>query len=465
MKKITTIIRDRIADTDTPTGLYLKLRDHFPTLLLLESNDHHNKENATSYLCFEPLLILKVLNRKLHFSGLIDQVIPLYLHEDLAGEIEQIQEQLKAAISAEFHSVSGLFGFTAFEAAQYFDDGIAAHPESSRQIPEMHYAFHRFVIEFNHYHHTLKIIEHLPEGEVSRLTEIEQLLDNPNVSAFPFQATGPESSNLTDEVYQSLVTKGKEHCARGDVFQLVLSRKFQQPYSGDPFTVYRTLRSINPSPYLFYFDYGDYAIFGSSPEAQLQVSRGKAQIHPIAGTFPRTGDETTDRAAAQALAADPKENAEHVMLVDLARNDLNRNTIDVQVKKYKTTEYYSHVMHLVSVVEGQTISETDSFNVFANTFPAGTLSGAPKIKALELIGRYEEQPREFYGGAIGFLLLNGDLNHAIIIRSVLAKDNLLHYQAGAGIVIDSDEQKECDEVAHKLGAIKKAIQQAHHLKS
>lgn len=268
---------------------------------------------------------------------------------------------------------------------------------------------------------------------------------------------GEKSSNLTDAEFLEFVEQGKQHCFRGDVFQLVLSRRFSQSFQGDDFNVYRTLRSINPSPYLFYFDYGDFKIFGSSPEAQLVVQDGKAEIHPIAGTFKRTGNDEEDAAAALELSKDPKENSEHVMLVDLARNDLSRNGSEVVVEKNREIQFYSHVIHLVSKVSCKMKAAAKTFRVVADTFPAGTLSGAPKHKALQLIDRYEKTKRNFYGGAIGYLDFDGNFNHAIIIRSFLSQHNQLHYQAGAGIVADSVPENELQEVYNKLGALDKAL--------
>ena len=465
MKKITTIQRLLLADKETPTGLYLKLREHYPELLLLESNDHHNRENAYSFLCFSPLINLQIHQNQLKVRGLIHQDLELQLHAPLQHHMQNLQETLRNHTNKAYHHINGLFGFTSFEAATHFDTGILPHIQSPQLVPELNYSFYRYLLVFNHHNHTLQLLENLPEGERSNIDEILTLLQKAQTTTYPFEIRGEEQSNLTDEAFENLVTKGKKQCARGDVFQIVYSRQFSQGYNGDTFSIYRSLRSINPSPYLFYFDYGNYTIIGSSPEAQLQVKNNKAQIHPIAGTFPRSGSDEQDQITAQKLIEDPKENAEHVMLVDLARNDLNRNTIDVKVSKFKTTETFSHVIHMVSVVEGTLTNNLESFEVYSKTFPAGTLSGAPKIKAMELIRENENQRREFYGGAIGYLALNGDLNHAIMIRSLLAKNNQLYYQAGAGIVIHSDENKERQEVNHKLAAVRKAIENAQHITS
>ena len=228
--------------------------------------------------------------------------------------------------------------------------------------------------------------------------------------------------------------------------------------------MYRVLRSINPSPYLFYFDYGSYKVFGSSPEAQMVVKDRVARVNPIAGTYKRTGNNEEDREKAEELAADPKENAEHIMLVDLARNDLGRHARNVRVEKLKEIHFYSHVIHLVSTVAGDLDPDTNPVRVFGDTFPAGTLSGAPKYKAIELINQYENQNRSLYGGALGFISFDGDINHAIVIRSFTSKDNTLYYQARAGIVTASDEEKELQEVNNKLGALKKALLEAEKVR-
>jgi anthranilate synthase component 1 len=300
-------------------------------------------------------------------------------------------------------------------------------------------------------------VENLREGETSQLETIHHLLIHLNFSTSGFSTLGDEVSNITDEEYKYMVSKGKEHCHRGDVFQVVLSRQFSQSFEGDDFNVYRSLRSVNPSPYLFYFDYGTYRIFGSSPEAQLRVMDKKATIFPIAGTFRRTGNDEKDKELARELCLDPKENAEHVMLVDLARNDLSRNASGVQVETFREVQFYSHVIHLVSKVSGELDTDANLMSVLGESFPAGTLSGAPKYRAMQLIDLYENQRRGFYGGCIGFLGFNKSLNHAIVIRSFLSKNKKLYYQAGAGIVADSSEENELQEVNNKLAALKKAI--------
>ena len=354
-------------------------------------------------------------------------------------------------------------GCSAYDGDKYFEDLSFDDGKIAEDIPSLQYDFYRHLIVFDHFHETMHLLDYVPEGSQTELPKIKGIIERQDIQTFPFRTEGNGYSNMTDEEYMAMVTKGKEHCQRGDVFQIVLARKYYQDFKGDDFNVYRALRSINPSPYLFYFDYGEYRIFGSSPEAQLIVKDGKAEIHPIAGTFRRTGDKAKDAVLAQELERDPKENSEHVMLVDLARNDLSRNTDKVVVDKYKEVQYFSHVIHLVSKVTGSLKSKASAFDIFADTFPAGTLSGAPKYKAMQLINSYEKDARSYYGGGIGLIFFNGDLNHAIMIRSFLSKDGKLLRQAGAGIVIDSVEEKELQEVNNKLAALEKALKMAENI--
>jgi anthranilate synthase component 1 len=316
------------------------------------------------------------------------------------------------------------------------------------------------VIIFNHFKDELYICENKFDGIESKVEDLMSIIRSKDVPVFPFKTNGVESSPINNESYLAMVKKGIEACHRGDVFQIVLSRPFLQGFTGDDFNVYRALRTVNPSPYLFYFDYGDYKIFGSSPESQVIIQNGKAIVHPIAGTFKRTGDDETDKALAVDLENDPKENAEHVMLVDLARNDLSRVCDEVTVTSFKKVQYYSHVIHLVSEVQGKVQEGKNAFSIMGSTFPAGTLSGAPKYKAMQLIDEQETTARGFYGGAVGFMGFDGSCNHAIMIRSFLSKNNTLLYRAGAGVVAASVPENELQEVNNKLGALKKAIELA-----
>jgi anthranilate synthase component 1 len=363
--------------------------------------------------------------------------------------------------SGEEMMVDGVFGYSTYDAVEYYEDIKLQAPASEKeQIPDVRYNFFSYVLAINHLSNELLLFEHIVNGGDSKIDDVYRLLHNRNIATYGFDTTGEESSNLSDADYRQMVSKGKEHCFRGDVFQIVLSRQFYQSFTGDEFNVYRALRSINPSPYLFYFDYGSYKLFGSSPEAQIEVKGGKAYINPIAGTFKRTGKDREDQELARKLAEDDKENAEHVMLVDLARNDLSRTTDKVTVEDYREIQFYSHVIHMVSKVSGVLRKDANTIRIMAESFPAGTLSGAPKYRAMELIDTYEGKRRGYYGGTIGFIRFNGDINHAIMIRSFLSRDHTLYYQAGAGIVSESTEEGELQEVNNKLAALKSAIEMA-----
>jgi len=447
-----------LADTLTPVSAYLKFRDVFPHSLLLESSDYHANNNDFSYICCNPIASIELKNGTLttHYPDGSSTVETADTTMDIPERIHQFSQQFDSERFPFKFISNGIFGYIAHDAVDRFENVKLNKTKSGHDIPDIYYAVYQNIIAISLFNHEAHLFSHVYEGE-HNLSEIEILLNAKNSSHFSFEKVGEKTSNLTDDQFIDFVKKGKEHCFRGDVFQLVLSRRFSQGFKGDEFNVYRTLRSINPSPYLFFFDYGDFKIFGSSPEAQLIVQNGKAEIHPIAGTFRRTGDDEKDAAAAAELAKDPKENSEHVMLVDLARNDLSRNGSEVVVEKNREIQFYSHVIHLVSKVSCTMKKAAKTFRVVADTFPAGTLSGAPKHNALQLIDRYETTQRNFYGGAIGYMDFHGNFNHAIIIRSFLSKNHQLHYQAGAGIVADSVPESELQEVYNKLGALDKAL--------
>ena len=459
-----TVFKKILADTITPVNVYLKVRDVFPHSLLLESSDSSSNNKNFSYICCNPIASIELKNKKLttNFpdkSSIIEEVDESI---DIPERIHEFSTQFKSEkLPFEFIS-NGVFGFIAHEAVERFDKIKLDRNKTGIEIPDMYYAVYENIIAISLFNHEAYLFSNTYDGD-HNLNEIENLLNSQISAPFKFEKIGEKSSNLTDSEFIGFVKKGKEHCYRGDVFQLVLSRQFSQQFKGDEFNVYRTLRSINPSPYLFFFDYGYFKIFGSSPEAQLIVDNGKAEIHPIAGTFRRTGNDLKDTQAAKELAKDPKENSEHVMLVDLARNDLSRNGSNVLVEKNREIQFFSHVIHLVSKVTCTMKDSAKTFRVVADTFPAGTLSGAPKHKALQLIDKYEKTQRNFYGGAIGYMDFYGNFNHAIIIRSFLSMNNRLHYQAGAGIVAASVPENELQEVYNKLGALDKALLQAEKI--
>lgn len=460
--KLYTQHKQILADTITPVSIYLKIRDRFPNSILLESSDYHTADNSFSYICCNPLASIKIENGfiissfpdgasdKTEISNTVD--VPKTL-EDFASRFEPEKNNFKFINN-------GLFGYINYDTVRYFEKISIQKRNDDLDLPDLHYAVYQNIIAINHFKNEAYIFCHSIDNS-DNIKEIEQLLQTKTFASYNFTKDGNSISNLTDDEFKTNVALAKKHCHRGDVFQLVLSRRFSQPFKGDEFNVYRALRSINPSPYLFFFDYGNFKIFGSSPEAQLVISNNHAEIHPIAGTFKRTGNDEQDAELAKKLSEDKKENSEHVMLVDLARNDLSRNCSHVQVEKYKEVQFFSHVIHLVSKVTGKL--NGSSMDLVANTFPAGTLSGAPKHRAMQLIEEIENTNRAFYGGAIGFMDFDGNFNHAIMIRTFLSKNHQLHYQAGAGIVENSSEESEMQEVYNKLGALNKALELAETL--
>ncbi|MGB1042902.1 MAG: anthranilate synthase component I family protein [Tenacibaculum sp.] len=450
-----TISKRQIADTVTPVGLYLRFRDRYANTLLLESSDYHSKEESFSFLAIEPMLSMKADKNVFTVSTDGKEIEKHSITNNFFDLYTRFADAISLDCSKELKAFNGLYGYTTFDSVQYFETIKFSNPDAPSAIPEMQYSFYRFIIAINHFNDEMTILENIPEGETSRISEIETIIKAQAFNTQKFEVKGEETSNCTNEEFKEYVVKAKEHCKRGDVFQLVLSRQFQQEFKGDEFNVYRALRSINPSPYLFYFDYGSFKLMGSSPEAQIKINEGKAIINPIAGTFRRTGDMAEDIKLGKKLSEDKKETAEHVMLVDLARNDLSKHAANVTVEVFKEVQYFSHVIHLVSTVQGKI--KGNPIEIVGDTFPAGTLSGAPKYKAMELIDKYENQTRGFYGGAVGIIGLDGSVNLAIAIRSFVSKNNVLYSQAGAGIVIHSDEEKELQEVNNKLAALKKAL--------
>lgn len=381
-----------LADTITPVSVYLKIRDKFPNSILLESSDYHANDNSFSYICCNPIASIKVADKSIEqqFPDGTKKVVDITPETDVTEVVHNFSKQFKTTQNGFKFIYSGLFGYMAYDAVRYFEDVEISQKDGSVNIPDMYYAVYQNIIAINHFKNEAYLFAHCYNSE-SNVDEIEQLFNVRTFSSYNFTKEGQPESNLKDEDYKEQVELAKMHCQRGDVFQLVLSRRFKQKFKGDEFNVYRALRSINPSPYLFYFDYGNFKIFGSSPEAQLIVKDGKAEIHPIAGTYKRTGNDEKDAELAKKLAQDKKENSEHVMLVDLARNDLSRNGNTVNVDTYREVQYFSHVIHLVSKVTGQKKEDSTTMKVVADTFPAGTLSGAPKHMAMQLIEKYEKQ--------------------------------------------------------------------------
>lgn len=466
MKQYTYITNHKslLGDLHTPVSTYLKVRDLFPQSVLMESSDYHGVENNRSFIGLNPIASIRINH------GVATFVFPDGQQEERnISDDYQVEQAIREFIShfqveGEYAGYCGLYGYTTFNAVRYFEKiQVKDSTDAKNDAPEILYILYKYLIVFNDYKSEMVLIEMLGEGESAHLSEVEKAIHNRNYTTYDFRAVGPATSTLTDEEHKANIRQGIAHCMRGDVFQIVLSRRFIQRYEGDDFKLYRALRSINPSPYLFYFDFGGFRIFGSSPETHCKIEDGKATIDPIAGTTRRSGDKETDKQLTKALLADPKENAEHVMLVDLARNDLSRNCHNARVEFYKEPQYYSHVIHLVSRVSGDMDEDSNPIRTFIDTFPAGTLSGAPKVRAMQLISEFEPHSRGAYGGCIGFIGLNGTLNQAITIRTFVSRNNELWFQAGGGIVAQSNEENELQEVNNKLGALKKAIQLAEQL--
>jgi anthranilate synthase component 1 len=479
--KYITTSKTILADLYTPVGVYMRLRDLYPQSALMESSDYHDANNSRSFIGINPIASVAIGH------GVVSLVYPdgtterKPLCKDF-GSAEAIHSLIdRIEVSGDDAAVCGLFGYTSFNAVRYFENiEVKDETLAKNDAPDMLYILYKVVIVFDHHNNLLKVValeapSNLPQKGEAQVNDILKAMNKASVKAYDFHPVGDVRSTLTDDEHRENIRRGIQHCLRGDVFQIVLSRRFIQQYEGDDFKLYRALRSINPSPYLFYFDFGGFRIFGSSPETHCRIENGRAYIDPIAGTTKRTGDAEADRLGAEFLRNDPKENAEHVMLVDLARNDLSRNCHNVKVDYYKDIQYYSHVIHLVSRVSGELDGPTESvgpdgkpsgadpIKAFIDTFPAGTLSGAPKVRAMQLISEYEPHNRGAYGGCIGIIGLDGSLNQAITIRTFVSRNGELWFQAGGGIVAKSDVEYELQEVNNKLGALRKAIEKAEAL--
>ena len=459
-----TVSRTVLGDLHTPVSTYLKVRDIFPQSALMESSDYHGSENNRSFIGLCPVASISID----HGTAIFRLPDGARKERPVTGNyrVENALEDFLGCfrVEGEYSNYCGLYGYTSFNAVRYFENiPIKDSREATNDAPDMLYILYKYLIVFNDFKNEMLLLEMLAPGESSELDKVQKAIHNRNYTEYDFHAVGETTSPLTDEEHKANIRQGIAHCLRGDVFQIVLSRRFEQRFVGDDFKLYRALRSINPSPYLFYFDFGGFRIFGSSPETHCRIEGRHAYIDPIAGTTRRTGDAEQDAVNAQYLHDDPKENAEHVMLVDLARNDLSRNCRDVKVDFYKETQYYSHVIHLVSRVSGTLDQDAHPIKTFVDTFPAGTLSGAPKVRAMELISELEPHNRGAYGGCIGFIGLNGSLNQAITIRTFVSRNGVLWFQAGGGIVAKSNDEYELQEVNNKLGALKKAIVMAEKM--
>ena len=464
MYKLNSVKKNIIVDTITPVSIYLKLRDNYSNTILLESSDYSAKDNSYAYICCNPIAKFYVKKNTLFTEYPDGSKFQKEVAKDIRifSELEKFMNKFiiqDDSNQSKKYISKGLFGYMTYDSVRFFEKININNESFVDDIPDIYYSLYSEIIVVNTFNNEANLISH--SGNKNKIDEIEKLIKGKKTNEFSFKLNGKLESNLTDDEFLKMVDNGIKHCYRGDVFQIVLSRKFSQKFSGDEFCVYRQLRSINPSPYLFYFDYGSFKIFGSSPEAQLVIKDKKAEIHPIAGTFKRSGDDLVDKKKAIKLFEDDKENSEHMMLVDLARNDLSRSCSNVKVEKDREIQFYSHVIHLVSKVTGELKSPSN--DIIGNTFPAGTLTGAPKFRAMELIEEYENHTRSFYGGAIGFIDFDNNFNHAIMIRSFLSRNQNLLLQAGAGIVSKSNRHNELNEVYNKIGALLKALEKAEEL--
>ena len=459
--KYQTTSKTILADLYTPVGIYMRLRDIYPQSALMESSDYHDQSNSRSFIGINPMASVAI-GHGIATIGFPDGTTEQHEINKEYGTADAIHALIdRIEVTGDDAAVCGLYGYTSFNAVRYFEDiAVKDETQEKNDAPDVLYILYKVVIVFDHHNNMLKVVT---LGDASDIDSILKAMNKANVQAYDFHPVGDVRSTLTDDEHRENIRKGIKHCLRGDVFQIVLSRRFIQKFEGDDFKLYRALRSINPSPYLFYFDFGGFRIFGSSPETHCRIEGRRAYIDPIAGTTKRTGDAEADRKGAEYLRNDPKENAEHVMLVDLARNDLSRNCHDVKVDFYKDLQYYSHVIHLVSRVSGELDADKDPIKAFIDTFPAGTLSGAPKVRAMQLISEYEPHNRGAYGGCIGYIGLDGSLNQAITIRTFVSRNGELWFQAGGGIVAKSDVEYELQEVNNKLGALRKAIEKAEQL--
>ena len=459
--KYQTTSKTILADLYTPVGVYMRLRDLYPQSALMESSDYHDQSNSRSFIGIHPMASVAIGHgiATINYPDGTTETHEINKAYGTADAIHALIDRIE--VTGDDAAICGLFGYTSFNAVRYFEDiAVKDETQAKNDAPDVLYILYKVVIEFDHHNNMLKVVT---LGDASDIDCILKAMNKSNVQAYDFHPIGDVRSTLTDDEHRENIRKGIKHCLRGDVFQIVLSRRFIQKFEGDDFKLYRALRSINPSPYLFYFDFGGFRIFGSSPETHCRIEGRRAYIDPIAGTTKRTGDAEADRKGAEYLRNDPKENAEHVMLVDLARNDLSRNCHDVKVDFYKDLQYYSHVIHLVSRVSGELDADKDPIKAFIDTFPAGTLSGAPKVRAMQLISEYEPHNRGAYGGCIGYIGLDGSLNQAITIRTFVSRNGELWFQAGGGIVAKSDVEYELQEVNNKLGALRKAIEKAEQL--
>ena len=448
-------------DLDTPVSAFMKLGAFAPHFLL-ESVEGGERLGRYSFIGFGEALSVRLTSEGLQI-GAERRPVPRSAAELLEGLRSALGRT--AVPGPELPGVplaGGLVGYAAYDVVRFFER-LAVPAGKHSDVPALHYVAPSSLLVFDHLTRGIALLHAGSEADRQRLRqEIIQALRG----ALPGRARGGRCSaaeaSSSRAQYLSGVERIKEYIAAGDVYQLVLSSRFSGRHELDPFQAYRALRLINPSPYMYYCALGDVTVVGSSPEALVRLNDGIARLRPIAGTRPRSDDPATDRAREAELRADPKENAEHVMLVDLARNDLGRvaEAGSVTVEPYRSIERYSHVMHMVSGVNGRLAAGTDAFDLFAAAFPAGTLVGAPKVRAMQIIDELEPVNRGLYGGTVGYFGAGGDMDHAITIRTLVFRGDEYSYQAGAGIVADSVPEAEHAEVLAKSGAMARALEMA-----
>ena len=452
---------DIAADLDTPVSAYLKLAPFRPRFLL-ESVEGGERLARYSFIGFGDCLDVRLDAAGLFIGG-VHSPRPqsrLELLNALRGALAQAPQPLPEVPGVPL--LGGLVGYTAYDAVRYFER-VPGRSLDAAETPHAHYVAPRSLLVFDHLTRSVALLHDGTEAERQSLRrEVVRALRGAVPAILLPGRFSPATPSLTQEAHAARVRRVQEYIAAGDVYQLVLASRFEGRHALAPFEVYRALRLLNPSPYMFFCELGDITVVGSSPEALVKCHGGRAQLRPIAGSRPRGADAARDAALEAELLADPKENAEHVMLVDLARNDLGRVAMagSVAVDPYRVIERYSHIMHIVSGVNGRLLPGKDAFDLFAATFPAGTLVGAPKVRAMEIIDELEPVGRQLYGGTVGYFGRHGDLDQAITIRTLVFRGDSYSYQAGGGIVADSSPKAEYDELMAKSAVLRRALELA-----
>jgi anthranilate synthase component 1 len=452
---------DIAADLDTPVSAYLKLAPFRPRFLL-ESVEGGERLARYSFIGFGDCLEVRLDAAGLVVGG-VHSPRPrskLEFLDALRGALARTPRPLPEVPGVPL--LGGLVGYTAYDAVRYFER-VPGRSLDSTQTPHAHYVAPRSLLVFDHLTRTVALLHDGSEAERQNLRrEVIRALRGAVPAILTPGRFSPAIPSLTEADHAVRVRRVQEYIASGDVYQLVLASRFEGRHELNPFEVYRALRLLNPSPYMYFCELGDITVVGSSPEALVKCHGGFAQLRPIAGSRPRGADAARDSALEAELLADPKENAEHVMLVDLARNDLGRVAIagSVRVDPYRVIERYSHIMHIVSGVNGRLMPGQDAFDLFSATFPAGTLVGAPKVRAMEIIDELEPVGRQLYGGTVGYFGRHGDMDQAITIRTLVFHGDSYSYQAGGGIVADSSPQAEYDELMAKSAVLRRALELA-----